>query len=163
MNKIFIEIGGNEGDRLKNIRTAIKLIAQFVGEIKAQSSIFETPPWGFKSEQYFYNQVLLVDSILPFQELLSKTLLIEKQMGRVRGSERYSSRTMDIDILFFNNEIINTDTLIVPHPRLHLRRFVLEPLFEIDKNHKHPIFNKTVEQLLVECEDNSECIRLNND
>ncbi len=161
MNKVVLEIGGNQGDRLKNIIRVTELIMQNIGVIKKKSSIYETPPWGFCSEQDFYNQVLLISTNLPVKEVLENALQIERKLGRVRGNEQFSSRTMDIDILFFNDEIINTEELIVPHPRLHLRRFVLEPMCEIDRSFKHPAFNKTVELLLSECEDNAECTKIN--
>lgn len=161
MNAVYLEIGGNQGNRLLNIKKAIHLISEELGEVYKQSSVYETPPWGFQSEQNFFNQILLVSTSLSATEVLAKTLQIEKSLGRVRAKEQYSSRTMDIDILFFNNEIINTKELIVPHPRLHLRRFVLEPMFELNKDFKHPILNKTMEELLNECEDNSQCTKVN--
>lgn len=160
MNKVYIEIGGNQGDRLQNIQNAKLFIASSIGRVIEYSSIYETPPWGFESDQFFYNQVIYVETLFNAEELMKRAMVVEQQLGRVRSKDKYSSRTMDVDILFFNNEVLNTKNVVVPHPRMHLRRFVLEPMFELNKNLKHPILNKTIEQLLNECQDNSICTKI---
>ncbi len=156
MNKVFLEIGGNLGNKLENINSAHKLISEKIGQIKNQSSIYETPPWGFESSDNFYNQVLEVETELNPYNLLDVCNKIEDILGRIRGTEQFISRTMDIDILLFNNEVINdVPTLQIPHSRIHLRKFVLVPLAELIPQFIHPILKKSIEQLLLECKDNS--------
>lgn len=161
MAKVFFEIGGNQGDRLNNLVLAKEAIIGNIGVLIKESAIFETPPWGFESDYSFYNQALLVETKLTVIQVLSRLLEIEIELGRVREATGYSSRTMDIDILFFDALILETNELIVPHPRLHLRKFVLLPLADIAPDYKHPVFNKSIAKLLDECPDNSECIRIN--
>lgn len=160
MNKVFLEIGGNQGNRLANIHKAIDLINKQIGNVIQQSSVYEAPPWGFESEQWFYNQVLVLESELTSGQILKGLLGIEKKLGRIRHQQKYCSRTMDIDILFFNNEVIDNPELEVPHPRLHQRLFVLQPLSEIAPNFVHPALKKSISELLMICEDKSECKRV---
>lgn len=160
MHKVFFEIGGNQGNRLDNINLAKVQIVSQIGRIIIESGIYETPPWGFESALAFYNQILVVETELGLGNVLQVIFEIEKVLGRVRTDERYSSRTMDIDILFFDDVTINTDKLTIPHPRLHLRKFVLVPLCEIAPEFIHPIFKKTIQQLLIECNDESDCERI---
>jgi 2-amino-4-hydroxy-6-hydroxymethyldihydropteridine diphosphokinase len=159
-NIAYIELGGNIGDRIQLINSAKKLIIDNGCNIIKQSSIYETPPWGFVSDSNFYNQTIKIEVEVSAPELICVLQNIENELGRVRNSNQYEARTMDIDILFFNNEIINKDNLTVPHPRLHLRKFVLIPMNEIEPQHIHPIFNKTIKQLLLECDDKSECKKI---
>jgi len=155
MNKVLILIGGNEGERFQNIEEAITLIKEKVGIIKLKSSIVESEPWGFEHQQDFLNQVIEVETALNLQQLLSACQEIEKTLGRrPKKSTGYEGRTMDIDILFFNDCTIDTENLIVPHPRLHERRFTLLPLVEKWPNYIHPILNKSMLELLNECNDN---------
>lgn len=160
MNKVFLEIGGNQGNRLSNLNETILLIDKQIGKIEMQSSIYETPPWGFESDQWFYNQVLLIGSELTPKQILKGLLNIEKKMGRIRHQQKYSSRTMDIDILFFNNEVIDSPQLEIPHPRLHQRLFVLQPMAEIAPDFIHPLLKKSIVELLAACEDNSVCNKI---
>ncbi len=165
-NSVVLLIGGNEGDRVSLIMQAMVLIADRVGTVSVASSLFETEPWGFESPQRFLNQALVVDTDLPADEVLHRVLEIEKELGRIRpeGFEAaslskekiYSSRPMDIDLIFYNNEVINTKDLIIPHPRMHQRRFVLEPLLQIIPDFIHPKLHKTVSQLYTECLDKGE-------
>jgi len=159
-NKIYIELGGNEGNRLQLIHDAKQFIKNAGCKILEQSSVFETPPWGFSSNLNFYNQIIKIGTKLNAKELITKLQSIETNLGRVRTKKKYESRTMDIDILFFNNEIIDEKGLTIPHPRLHLRKFVLEPMNEIAPNFVHPVFKTTINQLLKNCEDNSYCQNL---
>lgn len=160
MNQVFLLIGGNLNDRFALIEISKKKITEKIGPIVKSSSIYETAPWGFNSNQNFLNQVILVSTRLAADELLKKCMEIETDLGRVRQSDNYTSRTMDIDIIFYNKEIVRTKNLVIPHERLHLRRFTLEPLVEIAPDFIHPIINKSLSLLLKGCKDNSEVIKL---
>ena len=160
MNQVYLLTGCNLGDRHGLLERAKKIIVEKIGEIDKESSIYETAPWGFESEQDFLNQVIYVSTDLSPKEVLNKCLEIENELGRVRQSEHYSSRTIDIDILFYNDEIINEQVLIIPHERLHKRRFTLEPLVEIAPDLIHPVIKKSLSDILKECNDNSEVRRI---
>lgn len=131
----------------------MKRIASEAGQIIKTSSLYETEPWGFESENSFLNQVVLVDTFLSPSELLKTLLGIEKEAGRVRTSQKYTSRILDIDILFYSDWVIQDENLKIPHPMLHLRRFTLEPLMEVAPEMIHPVFKKSVVTLYAECED----------
>ena len=152
MNNAFLITGGNLGDRKRNLETAVSLIEKNTGVIKRLSSVYETEPWGVEGQPNYYNLVIEMLTSLDAQTLMDNLLQIEQEMGRVR-TEKYGARTIDIDILFFNDEIINTDTLTIPHPRLHERRFVLQPLAEIAPELTHPVLQKNIADLLHECPD----------
>lgn len=163
-NDLLLLIGGNQGDRLSLLNEAADLIRQRIGSVVAISPIYETEPWGTfapgEAPQNFYNQALRVATALDPYEALRETQAIEAQLGRSRkpGTEGYASRPMDIDLIFFNDEVVDdAPTLVLPHPRMQLRRFVLEPLCAIVPDHIHPIFKKTLTQLLIECPDSSSC------
>lgn len=160
-NIVYIELGGNQGNRIALINKAKTTLEKNDCKILNQSSIYETPPWGFNAEQNFYNQVIQIETKKTAYELLEILMDIETKLGRIRNKVRYSSRTIDLDILFFNNEIINDENLIIPHERLHLRNFVLIPLNEIAPQLKHPIFNVTINDLLKSCNDTASCNKLN--
>ena len=152
MNKAYLLTGGNTGDRMYHLETAMQLISEHCGKILKSSPIYETAAWGMTDQQDFLNQVLLVETGLKAPLLMERILELEHMMGRVR-SEKYGPRKIDIDILFYNDEVIHTSSLIVPHPALHNRRFVLEPLNDLAPDLVHPVLKKTVHQLLVECPD----------
>lgn len=160
MNQVYLLIGGNLGDRYKLIGSAKLSITKKIGKVVKESSIYETAPWGFKSEQYFLNQVIVITTEYSPGEVLQRCQEIENELGRIRKSEQYSSRTMDVDILFYNDDLINLSELIIPHERLHERRFTLEPLVEISPEYAHPKLNKTLSELLAECKDVSEVRKL---
>lgn len=152
MNKVFIITGGNIGDKKKNLETAEKMIEEQIGPIIQTSKIYETEAWGIIDQPSFYNQVLIVATNFPAGKVLQKMLKIEEDMGRVRTIKN-AARNIDIDILFFNDDIVNEENLTIPHPQMINRRFVLMPLNEIAPAKNHPVYNKSVRQLLAECKD----------
>lgn len=154
MNNVFLQTGGNLGNRFQNLQTAVKLIEKEIGKILLQSSVYETEAWGFTDQPAFLNQVLQVQTTLSPADVMSKIHFIENEMGRVRV-QKMGPRTIDIDILLFNQEVNNTTSLIIPHPFIEKRRFVLVPLSEISPEYFHPVLKKSVLQLLKECEDES--------
>lgn len=153
----LILIGSNQGQRELTISQSIKMLAERCGEVFLLSSLYETEPWGFIAEQNFLNQVVALDTEMNPYDLLRKLLMIEKELGRKRHDvEGYESRPIDLDILYYDDMIINDDDLILPHPRLHKRRFALMPLCDIAADFIHPVFKKSNRELLNECEDISE-------
>lgn len=156
MNKLVLIIGGNLGDRLHNLNEAKNLISKFIGKIDSFSNIYETRAWGFDSENFFLNQVLVLFTSLNPVEILENIHYIENKLGRIRSDKGYISRTIDVDILFYNNEIINTKELVIPHPHIQKRKFVLAPLCEVLPLYTHPQNGKNMNQLLMDCEDQSE-------
>ena len=130
---------------------------EVIGPLSCVSSLYETAPWGFDSPYPFLNQVAIYSSTWEPRAILQKCLETEASLGRQRSGEQYASRTMDIDILFCDSLVMETDELILPHPRLHLRNFVLIPLNEICPQFLHPILKKTISALLDSSLDNSSC------
>ena len=149
---VFLLLGGNLGDRVSNLRHCNTLIEELLGPIVENSSIYETEPWGKSDQPSFLNQALQIETSLPPMELLSACLTIEKKMGRSRD-EKWGARVIDIDIIYFDNQILNSIDLILPHPRMAERKFVLTPLAEINPSFVHPVLLKTNEELLKECKD----------
>lgn len=154
-NKIFLGLGSNLGNREENLSTAQKLIEEKVGKIRSKSSIYETAAWGITEQNAFLNQVLEVETSFSPSAVLHLVLNIEKDMGRIREI-RWGERSIDIDILYYNNEIISTETLVVPHPFIQERKFVLVPLCEIAPAFIHPKLNQTNLELLEKCRDSGE-------
>lgn len=148
-HKVILSLGSNIGNRKDYLQQAIDLIHNRLGLIANISSIFETPAWGFESDP-FYNITLIVHTHFSAHETLIQCLEIEKELGRTRTNSGYSARVIDLDVLFYNDEIIKIDNLIVPHPLLHQRAFVLYPLVEIAPDFKHPELNKTVRQMITD-------------
>ena len=155
MHKVFLGIGGNIGDKKKNYFRVHDLIDKKLGSIQISSSVYETPPWGFQSEDSFWNQVIQIETVLEAEELLWRIQELEEDFGRERGKERYSSREMDIDILYFNDEFFETKSLIIPHPKLQERKFVLVPLAEIAPEFVHPLLRMSSVTMLENCRDHS--------
>ena len=159
MNVSYLCLGGNIGDREKSLEQALTLINTKAGRVTARSALYETEAWGVTDQQAYLNICVSISTTLQAQELLESLLSIEKELGRQRGSSTgYEPRTIDIDILFFNDSVIAREQLIVPHPRLHLRKFVLVPLADIAPNYLHPVLNKTIFSLLNQCPDTSQVI-----
>lgn len=154
MHKITILLGSNQGNRKELIMKAIQLLEIKLGKCHKVSSIYESEAWGFEADTAFLNQVLMFDSTLKPEEILQIGLDAEKELGRTRNEGGYASRTMDIDLLFYDNQIIEEENLQIPHPRLHLRRFTLEPLVEIMSDFIHPKLKKDMRELLKVCTDN---------
>jgi len=152
MNKAFLLTGGNLGDRIKNLELCSFLVEKACGKIIRRSSVYETAAWGNIDQPDYLNQVLLVDTAFSPEHLLRILLSVEKDMGRYRG-EKYGPRIIDIDILLYNDEVINESMLKIPHPRMQDRRFVLEPMNEIAPAKVHPLLQKTMHELLLECSD----------
>jgi len=152
MNKVFLITGGNIGNRKKNLDTAAALIEKHIGHIIQSSKIYETDAWGITNQPTFYNQVLIVESKFTAQKVIQTILKIEEEMGRVRTIKN-AARIIDIDILFFNDETVNEQNLIIPHQEIANRRFVLMPLDELAPKMIHPVLKKSVEELLSVCKD----------
>lgn len=157
MNTIFLITGGNLGHRKKNLEAASELIQKQVGPIIKSSEIYETEPWGLTEQPQFYNQIHVVESEFSAKEILGKILKIEEMMGRVRTIKN-AARIIDIDILFFNDDIVNEQNLIIPHPQIINRRFVLTPLNELAPDKIHPVFKKSIHELLLACKDGLKAI-----
>ncbi|MBP2832457.1 2-amino-4-hydroxy-6-hydroxymethyldihydropteridine diphosphokinase [Aquimarina sp. U1-2] len=153
---LYISLGSNIGNRLEFIEKAIAKIFKTIGDVRFISGVYETPAWGFDSSD-FLNSCILVETFYTTLEVLDLLMQIEQDLGRNRvNSKGYQDRTIDLDIIFSSEGIIETANLIVPHPAMHDRRFVLTPLVEIAPTEEHPIFKKTVSQLLKRTSDTSE-------
>jgi 2-amino-4-hydroxy-6-hydroxymethyldihydropteridine diphosphokinase len=163
MSPVYLLTGSNLGSRRENLALAGSMIESRVGKIPDRTGIYETEPWGFESEtRNFYNQALLVDTSLTPQDLLNELLGIEREMGRVRSGGSYVSRKIDVDILFYDDIVIDSGTLVIPHPRMHKRRFALKVLAEIAPAFVHPVFKKDIATLLEECSDDGMVKRLDD-
>lgn len=152
MNNIYLLTGGNMGDRYHHLQQACKMITNSVGQVVKFSSLYETAAWGFTEQPSFLNQVLCISSSLEPAPLLKKLLTIEEELGRKR-TFKMGPRIIDIDLLFYNDQVISTHELSLPHPSIANRRFVLTPLNEIAPDFMHPVLNKTMRELLQICPD----------
>lgn len=156
-HQVILSLGSNQGNRLSNIQSAIDLIHREAGTVVKVSKLYETPAWGFESEA-FYNCALVLHTQRSAQTILEKVLGIEKKLGRVRSeSEGYQSRPIDIDLIAFNEEIINSKELQVPHPAMQERMFVLLPMRDLNLDWRHPILQKYLPEILKASEDKSQC------
>lgn len=151
-NTVYLLLGGNIGDRLKQLDIAKEFITKYIGGITSNSLIYQTEAWGLMDQPTFLNQVIVVKTILNPAECMTQIFFIEKTMGRIRTIKN-AERIIDIDILFYNQEIILLDSLIVPHPEIQNRRFVLVPLQEIAENFIHPGLKTSISILLDKCTD----------
>ena len=152
MNKIYLLLGSNQQDPQKQLGLAQKSIIKKIGHIKRKSAIYQTAAWGNTNQPDFLNQVVIVQTKLNAMQSMQTILSIEKEMGRLR-TVKNAPRIIDIDILFFNKEVIDYKELTVPHPQLQNRRFVLVPLNELSPNFKHPVLKKNIHQLFIHCPD----------
>ncbi len=155
MKRVYLGLGTNLGNREENLRQALEKIREFIGIVTTISSVYETEPWGFRSENQFLNMVIEIETNLKPSGLLGRLLMIESLLGRLREGTGYKSRTIDIDILFYGPKLVNTKVLKIPHPLFHERMFVLAPLAEIAPGLVHPVFKKTIVKLITECKDRS--------
>lgn len=162
MESVYLALGSNEGDRVMQLTTAISKIAAFCGPVLHLSPIYETAPWGVKDQPDYLNMVIAINTSLLPHELLSALQEIEAGMHRVR-EERWGQRTIDIDILFYGNEVIKAADLVVPHPRIQERLFVLVPMVAIAPDLIHPTLQKTVAELLTTCADELEVRLFSNE
>ena len=150
---LYLLLGSNLENRTQHLQNACTLIEQKLNPIHKKSSIYETAPWGNTQQPAFLNQALALNTSLPPTQILDTLLSIETQMGRVR-TQKWESRMIDIDILLYNQQIVQSQFLTIPHPYLHLRRFALVPLLQIvEPNFLHPIYNTSIAQLLQNCPD----------
>lgn len=161
MNTAYLLTGGNIGDRKQNLKEAANALSKEAGNIMALSGIYETAAWGKTDQPLFLNQCAGIETTLPAMELLRVIMEIEKRMGRFRDG-KYGPRIIDIDILLYNDDIIEEPSLQIPHPRLVNRRFALVPLNEIAPKVIHPVFKKTIGELLLECRDTLPVKKLEN-
>ncbi|NOU62160.1 2-amino-4-hydroxy-6-hydroxymethyldihydropteridine diphosphokinase [Marinifilum caeruleilacunae] len=156
MAKVYFLIGGNLGDRELILIKTIEALANRVGKVLKVSAVYETEPWGFEHEQSFLNQVVLVETSMLPEIVLDHTQAIENELGRVRKKNRYSERTIDIDMLFYNDLIIDSERLEVPHPRMGERMFALAPLAELASEMIHPVNGKSILEMKNACPDGSQ-------
>ena len=161
MSEAYLCLGGNLGNCIttfNNVCTHIQQSAKLV----AQSSVYQSLAWGMNNAPDFYNQIIKLQTQLSVEELMQFVLSVEKTLGRERGAllTGYQSRIIDIDILFYNAGVLKTDTLEIPHPHMHLRNFVLQPLAEIAPNYIHPVLKKSIIELLKLCPDKGEVKKL---
>jgi len=155
LSKVYISLGSNKGDKFKNLQEAVNAIHLRVGNIIIISKVYKSQALGFESDD-FLNACLTLETTVQPKILLKELLAIEKSLGRIRTKQKgYQARTIDLDILFFDNQVVDTKTLQIPHPELHKRKFVLRPLNDIASKELHPKFEKDVSVLLEECKDMS--------
>tara|TARA_B100000676_G_C17664437_1_gene623102 strand:- start:69 stop:554 length:486 start_codon:yes stop_codon:yes gene_type:complete len=152
MHKIYLQLGTNLGDKRQNLIKAFRFIKNEIGVILLHSKIYKSESWGVDSQNLYLNQVLLVESSLTPQELLKKTQSIEIRMGRVR-KEKWEDRIIDIDILFYDNILINSKHLRIPHKHIENRLFVLKPLCDIASRFVHPVYGSSIRDMLMNCVD----------
>ena len=156
-HQVILSLGSNQGNRLENIERCLQLIHQEIGTVIKVSRLYETPAWGFESDA-FYNCVLIIHTTNSANKILTQVLKIEKKLGRVRSNKLgYQSRTIDIDLISFDEEIIDSEKLQIPHPLMQNRKFVLLPIQDLNLDWKHPILKKTISELLESSPDQSVC------
>ena len=158
-HKVYIALGSNKGDRLKHLQDAINLVFRDVGKINSISRVYNTPALGFEnanSTEDFLNACIFCDTHFSAEEVMQKLLTIENELGRTRHSSKvYESRTIDLDVIFYDDDVIASELITTPHPQMHKRKFVLQPLHDIAPKAMHPKLAKSVLELLEACEDDS--------
>jgi 2-amino-4-hydroxy-6-hydroxymethyldihydropteridine diphosphokinase len=162
MKEVYLLIGGNIGDRFYFLGEASRLISQQCGSISRSSAVYETAAWGKEDQPAFLNQVLVIHTALEPLELMTIILEIEQKMGRLRR-ERNGERNIDIDILYYENDVVELPDLTIPHPRIYMRKFALIPLFELNPAKLDPVQQKTIQEMLESCPDNLEVRQCSRD
>lgn len=156
-HQVILSIGSNQGNRLENVERCIQLIHQEIGTVIKVSKLYETPSWGFESDA-FYNCALVLHTFSSSNKILTQILKIEKKLGRVRSTgKEYQARIIDIDLIAFDEEVVDTEKLKIPHPLMQNRRFVLLPMQDLNLNWKHPVLQKKISELLEVSPDQSIC------
>lgn len=145
---VYLALGSNLGNRLANLKNAVSNLTPQMN-VKKRSPVYETPPWGFKDQSAFLNQVVMVETYLEPEELLGHLKRLETALGRVENFQN-GPRIIDMDILFFDDAIFDSRLLVIPHPRLHQRAFVLVPLNDIAPDLTHPLLDKSISELLLD-------------
>ena len=153
MEKVYLCLGGNIGDTRNYLQNAVAIIGRRIGRVVSQSAVYQSEPWGFNAEQMFLNQVVVAETELEPHAVLELCLQIEAELGRTHSGNGYEPRTIDIDIVFFGQQIISQPDLQVPHPLMHRRNFVLRPLCDVAADFVHPVLGLTVRQLADICDD----------
>ncbi|MEP1097170.1 MAG: 2-amino-4-hydroxy-6-hydroxymethyldihydropteridine diphosphokinase [Cyclobacteriaceae bacterium] len=156
MNGIYLLLGSNLGDRLEKLRTASKSLEERQIKILNESSVYETEPWGVSDQPWFLNVVLQIETALQESKLLETCLKVEEDMGRSR-IEKWGARLIDIDILYYNDIVLDTNSLQLPHPEIANRKFTLLPLCELIPNQPHPISKLSQVEMLTKCKDELDC------
>jgi len=154
---VYLSLGSNLGDRATNLRTAIEHLGE-LGPVVGRSSLYETEPVEMERQPWFLNCVVALETELMPKQFLARTITIEQKMGR-RRTQPKGPRTIDIDILLFGGSVVDTSALTIPHPAMHERRFVLEPLAEIAPELRHPVFKKTVREMLAALPPKNDAVR----
>ena len=160
MESLYLLLGGNLGNKKLVFDESCNLLENKLGKIVSKSSIYETEPWGFETDDVFWNQVIVIKCNLDPFKILNFTQNCEIELGRIRNSKQYSSRIIDIDILFYGQQIISSEKLNIPHPLIPKRKFTLVPLCELNPELIHPVSGKTMSKLLDECADKLHVIKI---
>jgi 2-amino-4-hydroxy-6-hydroxymethyldihydropteridine diphosphokinase len=159
-HQLILSLGGNLGKKSQIFSDTYRLIEKNIGIITRLSSIYQTPPWGFKSKRDFWNQITIVSTGLDPNQILNQIGEIESHFGRARRQGKYLSRKMDIDILFYDNLVYESENLTIPHPQIENRKFVLVPLSELIPGYIHPKSGISIAKMLELCNDMSEIIKI---
>jgi 2-amino-4-hydroxy-6-hydroxymethyldihydropteridine diphosphokinase len=160
-HSVFISIGSNLGDKLAHCRSAIEALANLEQtRLVAASPFYKTDPVDFTDQDWFINAVVKLETTLAPQTLLTALKKIQQRAGRLRDAVRFGPRIIDLDIIFYDAEVIQSDKLVLPHPRMHKRRFVLQPICDIDSKIVHPVLKTTVEDLLEQLDDDSQGVEI---
>ena len=160
MHRVFLSLGSNLGEREQLLAKAIALIDLRIGEVKQRSALYETEPWGFETNNKFLNMVVMLETALAPEVVLDRCLNIEQALGRKRTENTgYTSRTIDVDVLFYDRLVLSTPDLVLPHPHIQNRRFILAPLCEVAPEFLHPLLGQSISSLLAQCDDKGQVIQ----